>query len=300
LPTWIVNLPFIGIHVACLAVFLVGVHPLDLVLCAACYLLRMVGITAGYHRYFAHRSFKTSRPAQFLLGMLGCSALQKGPLWWSAHHRHHHLYSDTVDDPHSPVLRSIWWAHVGWVLASDYESTDASVVRDWNRFPELRWLDRLHWLPGIMLGVACWLIGGWSGLIWGLFVSTTLLYHGVFTVNSLCHLAGKRRFSTGDQSRNNWFVALITLGEGWHNNHHHYQSSANQGFYWWEIDICYYLIQFFGVFGLVWDIRRPPRKVLSRDRCDSRESAQTATTPTSVPVAEALATALSEPVLTTS
>jgi stearoyl-CoA desaturase (delta-9 desaturase) len=262
LPAWLVNLPFLGLHVVCIGVFFSGIHSLDLMLCVMCYFARMFGITAGYHRYFSHRSYKTSRPFQFFLACLGCSALQKGPLWWSAHHRQHHRFSDTEDDPHSPIIRSIWWSHVGWIMARDHDETDTKVVRDWLRFPELRWLNVFHWIPGIVLGFLCWWIGGWSGLLWGFFVSTVLLYHGVFTVNSLCHLFGRRRFATKDQSRNNWFVALITLGEGWHNNHHHYQSSANQGFYWWEIDVSYYVLKALSCFGVVWDVRRPPQKAL--------------------------------------
>jgi stearoyl-CoA desaturase (delta-9 desaturase) len=249
-----------------LTAFLTGVHPFDLVLCGVCYFVRMVGITAGYHRYFSHRAYKTSRVFQFLLAALGCSALQKGPLWWAAHHRHHHRYSDTDDDPHSPVIRTIWWSHVGWILARQYEDTDADAVRDLSRYPELRWLNRNHWMPAIALGIACWLMGGWSGLVWGFFISTVLLYHATFAVNSLCHLLGRRRYATGDLSRNNLFVAIITLGEGWHNNHHHYQSSANQGFFWWELDICYYLIRLWGLAGVVWDIRRPPRRQMHRRR----------------------------------
>jgi stearoyl-CoA desaturase (delta-9 desaturase) len=272
MPGWVVNLPFIGMHLACFAVLLTGVHPVDLVLCAACYIVRMFGITAGYHRYFAHRSYKTSRLVQFALAFLGCSALQKGPLWWAAHHRQHHRFSDTEDDPHSPIIRSIWWAHVGWVLSNDYEESDRRLVRDWNRYPELRWLDQWHWVPGIFLGVLCWLIDGWAGLVWGLFVSTVVLYHAVFTVNSLCHLLGRRRYATADRSRNNLFVAVITLGEGWHNNHHHYQSSANQGFFWYEMDLCYYVLRFMGLLHLVWGIRKPPQKVLKRGRAGQAES----------------------------
>lgn len=255
-------LGFIGLHLACLAVFLTGTTPVALVLCAVCYLLRMVGITVGYHRYFSHRSFKTSRAFQLVLACLGCSAFQKGPLWWSAHHRHHHRYADTADDLHSPRVRSWWWAHVGWVLASDYNETNWRAVRDLGRYPELRWLNRYHWVPPLALAVLCLLIGGWSGLVWGFCISTVLSHHAVYTVNSLCHIVGRRRYATSDNSRNNLFVALITLGEGWHNNHHHYQSSANQGFYWWEIDVSYYLIRLLGCLGLVWDIRRPPRAAL--------------------------------------
>jgi stearoyl-CoA desaturase (delta-9 desaturase) len=251
------TLPFLALHLACLAVFFVPVTPVALVLCAAFYLARMFGITAGYHRYFSHRSFKTSRVVQWLLAWLGCSAMQKGPLWWTAHHRHHHRHSDTAQDPHSPLRSNFWWSHVGWILASDHEHTRFGLVRDWLRFPELRWLNRLHWLPGVLLAGLCYLIGDWSGLVWGFFVSTVLVYHATFTVNSLCHLFGGRRYKTRDSSRNNLFVALITLGEGWHNNHHHCQTAARQGFFWWEIDISYYVIRLLGLLGLVWDIRKP-------------------------------------------
>jgi stearoyl-CoA desaturase (delta-9 desaturase) len=265
LPNWLTNIPFVAIHLACLAVFWTGADPLALGLCALLYFARMFGITAGYHRYFAHRSYRTSRVFQFLLACLGCSAMQKGPLWWVAHHRNHHRHSDTPQDPHSPLTTSLWWSHLGWILAADHEGTKWREVRDWSRYPELRWLNRNHWVPGIVLAVLCFVIGGWSGLVWGFFVSTVLLYHAVFTVNSLCHIFGRRRYATADDSRNNWFVALITLGEGWHNNHHHYQSSANQGFYWWEIDISYYLIRLLGLFRVVWDVRRPGRhKFLGR------------------------------------
>jgi stearoyl-CoA desaturase (delta-9 desaturase) len=262
---WVGVLGFFGLHLGCLAAFLTGITPVALALCAACYLLRMVGITVGYHRYFSHRAFKTSRAFQFVLAWLGCSAYQKGPLWWAAHHRQHHRSADTPDDPHSPRARGWWWAHVGWVLAADYNATNWRAVRDWSRYPELRWLNRHQWIPPLALAALCLLAGGWSGLVWGFFVSTVLSHHATFAVNSLCHVAGRRRYATGDDSRNNLFVALVTLGEGWHNNHHHYQSSANQGFYWWEVDVSYYLIRLLGWVGLVWGIRTPPRaKVLGQ------------------------------------
>jgi stearoyl-CoA desaturase (delta-9 desaturase) len=235
------------------------------VLCGLFYFVRMFGITAGYHRYFCHRSFKTSRPVQLLLAGLGCSALQKGPLWWTSHHREHHRFSDTPLDPHSPRTNSVWWSHVGWIIGPTHEATNWDLVRDWSRYPELRWLDRNHWLPGIGVAVLCWLLGGWSGLVWGFVISTVVLYHAVFSVNSLCHLFGSRRFSTPDDSRNNLWVALFTLGEGWHNNHHHQQSSARQGFRWWEIDVSYYLIRLLACFGLVWGVRQPsPARALAR------------------------------------
>jgi stearoyl-CoA desaturase (delta-9 desaturase) len=260
--TGLTSLPFLALHVACLGVIFVDVTPLSLGLCAATYLVRMFGITAGYHRYFSHRAFKTSRWFQFALGWLGCSAMQKGPLWWAANHRHHHRHSDSAEDPHSPRTRSFLWSHIGWILSEDHDSTDWTRIRDWRGFPELRLLNMLHWLPGIFLAVACWLIDGWSGLFWGFFVSTILVYHATFLVNSVCHLFGRRRYKTRDESRNNLWVALLTLGEGWHNNHHHYQSSANQGFFWWEIDLSYYALKVLGWVGLVWQLRKPaPERV---------------------------------------
>jgi stearoyl-CoA desaturase (Delta-9 desaturase) len=259
-PAWLKCVPFFAVHAACLAVFCTGVHSVDVILCAFLYFIRMFGVTGGYHRYFAHKTYKTSRVFQFCLACLGCSALQKGPLWWAAHHRHHHKYSDTENDPHSPLINSVWWSHVGWILSSKTEATEWKVIRDLSRFPELRFLNNLHWIPGVLVALACFLIGGWSGLVVGFFVSTVLLYHGTFTVNSLCHLFGTRRFATRDDSRNNPLVAVITLGEGWHNNHHHYQNSVRQGFFWWEIDVAYYMIKTMSWIGLVWDIKAPPSK----------------------------------------
>jgi stearoyl-CoA desaturase (delta-9 desaturase) len=255
--------PFVGMHLALLAGFFVPATTTALVLCGVLYFVRMFGITAGYHRYFAHRAYKTSRAFQFFLAWLGCSAMQKGPLWWAAHHREHHRHSDTPADPHSPHETSFWWSHVGWILSDEHDQTPWESIQDWSRYPELRWLDRNHWLPGILLAVACFLTGGWSGLVWGFVLSTVLLYHGTFTINSLSHLFGNRRYATNDDSRNNLLLALITLGEGWHNNHHHYQSSANQGFFWWEIDISYTLLCLLGCFGLVWELRKPGEKALT-------------------------------------
>jgi stearoyl-CoA desaturase (delta-9 desaturase) len=250
--------PFVLLHLAPLAVVWTGVGLRSLLLCAACYLVNMVGITAGYHRYFAHRSYKTSRWFQFVLACLGCTALQKGPLWWASQHRHHHRHSDTAEDVHSPVEGGFWWSHVGWVFAPDWNDGDPRAVRDLSRYPELRWLERFHWAPAAVLAGLCFGVGGWGGLVVGFFLSSVLSHHAVFLVNSACHLWGRRRYATADASRNNALVAVLTLGEGWHNNHHHYQSSANQGFFWWEVDVSYYLIRLLGCVGLVWDVRRPP------------------------------------------
>jgi stearoyl-CoA desaturase (delta-9 desaturase) len=245
------------------AVLFVPVSWDALLLCALTYSLRVFGITAGYHRYFAHRAYKTSRAFQFVLAWLGCSALQKGPLWWAGHHRGHHRHSDTPDDPHSPHETSFWWAHVGWILAEDHIHTPAEDIPDFHAYPELRWLDRYHWAPGVVLAVACFLLGGWGGLVWGFVVSTILVYHATFAINSLTHLFGTRRYATPDDSRNNLVLALLTFGEGWHNNHHHYQSSANQGFFWWEVDLSYYALCLLRCLGLVWDLRKPGARALA-------------------------------------
>jgi stearoyl-CoA desaturase (delta-9 desaturase) len=263
LPAWLKSSPFIALHLALVAVFFVPVDATALVMCAVAYFVRMFGITGGYHRYFAHRAYKTSRFAQFALAWIGCSAMQKGPLWWASHHREHHRFSDTPRDPHSPHETSFWWSHVGWILSSDHVDTPLEAIQDFARYPELRWLDRFHWVPGLVLALACFLIGGWSGLVWGFVLSTILVYHATFTINSLSHLFGSRRYATLDDSRNNLFLALITLGEGWHNNHHHYQSSANQGFFWWEIDVSYCIIRGLAAVGLVWDLRKPGAKALA-------------------------------------
>jgi stearoyl-CoA desaturase (delta-9 desaturase) len=262
-------LPFLSVHLGCLAAFFTGVDRPALFLCAGSYLVRMFGITAGYHRYFSHRSYKTSRPFQFVLAVLGCGAMQKGPLWWAAHHRDHHRHSDTPRDPHSPVLNTLWWAHVGWIFAAGHSAVNGNSVRDLRGFREICWLDRHYWTPGLVLAAACYFIAGPTGLVWGFVISTVLCYHATFALNSLGHLIGSRRYSTDDESRNNLVLALITLGEGWHNNHHYFAGSANQGFFWWEIDITYYLIKLLERTGLVWDVRKPPpAKVLGRSGRD--------------------------------
>ena len=254
--------PFLAIHLAVLFVFFVPFTWTALGLCFGFYVLRMFGITGGFHRYFAHRAYKTSRWFQFVLGCLGSSALQKGPLWWASQHRRHHKHSDQEEDPHSPIRHGVWWSHVGWVLSTSNIDEDLSNMKDLTKYPELRLLENFHWVPAVLLAVACYLIDGWSGLVWGFVVSTVLLYHGTFLVNSACHVFGSRRFNTSDASRNNALVAIVTLGEGWHNNHHHYMSSANQGFKWWEIDVSYYILQLLRCTQLVWDLRKPPAKKL--------------------------------------
>jgi stearoyl-CoA desaturase (Delta-9 desaturase) len=247
---------------AIVGLFLVPLSLKGLALSLGMYFAMMAAVTIGYHRYFSHRSFKTSRAFQFVLAVVCQMSAQKGVLWWAAHHRQHHRFSDRDGDLHSPTLRGFWWSHVGWILARDYAATRLDMVKDLARYPELRWLNRYHVLPVLGLGALMFLVGGLPGLYWGWVVMTVLLWHGTFTVNSLAHVWGRRRFQTTDTSRNNLWLALLTLGEGWHNNHHYYQSSARQGFYWWEVDVSYYVLKVWQALGLVWDVRTPPRSLL--------------------------------------
>ena len=257
------GIPFLAVHLVCLSAFWVGVGWSDVILCLSMYYVRMFFVTAGYHRYFSHRSFKTSRAFQFVLAFLAMTSSQKGILWWAAHHRAHHQYSDTELDIHSPRQRGFWWSHLGWIISDAYDRTDVMRIRDFARFPELRWLNRWHLVPPVLLAVGLFLAGGWAALLYGFFVSTVFLWHGSFTVNSLAHVFGRRRYETTDTSRNSLILALITLGEGWHNNHHRYMSSARQGFFWWEIDGTYYALKVLAWLGLVWDLRAPPKELLA-------------------------------------
>ena len=254
--------PFWAIHLACAAALFTGVTWSALGVCAALFWLRMFGVTAGYHRYFSHRSYRTSRPFQFVLAVLGTLAVQKGVLWWSANHRDHHKYSDQPQDLHSPVQRGFWWSHVGWILAPDYEETNFDRIADMAKYPELRWLNEHYLVPPVALAVLLFLVGGATWLVWGFFISTTLLWHSTFTINSLAHVWGSRRYETADASRNNVWLALLTMGEGWHNNHHRYMNSARQGFFWWEIDASYYVLAALSWLGIVWDLHQPPKKLL--------------------------------------
>lgn len=275
------TIPFLALHIAVLAVFWVGWSPVAIAAAVSLYVIRMFAITGFYHRYFSHRTFRTSRVMQFLFACLGASAAQRGPLWWAANHRHHHAYSDKPADVHSPVIRGLWWSHVGWFLTHDQLATKLNRIRDFARYPELRFLNRFDTLVPIGLAVTLFLLGkwlgsaypnlgtsGWQMLVWGFVVSTVVLWHGTFTINSLSHLFGTRRYPTSDHSRNNFLLAIITLGEGWHNNHHQYCSSARQGFRWWEIDITYYLLQGLQFFGIIWDIRPVPTWVLNHPSLD--------------------------------
>jgi stearoyl-CoA desaturase (delta-9 desaturase) len=246
---------FVAMHLACLFVFVVAFSWKALALFAIGYVLRMWAITAGYHRYFSHRSYKTSRAFQLVLGFLGTTAMQNGPLWWASWHRRHHRHSDTELDAHSPAFGGFWHSHVGWFLNGSHDKPDLGNVKDLARFPELRFLERHKWLPIVAYAVACFAIGGASGLVWGFALSTIAVLHATALINSLAHIWGSRRFATKDQSRNNALLAILTMGEGWHNNHHDQMSVTRQGVRWWELDVSYYVLRVLALLGVVWDIR---------------------------------------------
>lgn len=268
---------FVLMHFACILVIWAGISWFAVIICLVSYVVRMFGITAGYHRYFSHRAFKTSRFFQFMLACLGSSAVQQGPLWWAAHHRDHHRHPDTINDIHSPVMQGFWWSHMGWLLCPKYGATNLRLVPDLAKYRELRFINNFHLLSPAVLAVSLFLVGSWLGgfapglntsgfqlFVWGFIVSTVLLYHGTFTVNSLAHVFGQRPFNTNDNSRNNFLVALITLGEGWHNNHHFYPSSERQGFCWWEIDISHGILKMLSWTRIVWNLRKPPKEFRHR------------------------------------
>lgn len=252
-----------------MAAFLTGIDRRAVVIALVLFWTRMFFLTAGYHRYFAHRSYRMGRVGQAVMAFGGTTAAQKGPLWWASLHRDHHRYADTERDPHSP-LEGFWWSHMGWFLSDKYKETDFGAIDDFARYPEIRFIDRQNWIGPWSTGVVAFLIGGWSGLVVGFFASTVVLWHTTFLVNSAAHTFGRRRYATDDTSRNNLAIALLTGGEGWHNNHHHYPPSARQGFFWWEVDTSWYVLRLLAILGVVRDLRTPSAKVLGARRIAER------------------------------
>ncbi|HEX5509116.1 MAG TPA: fatty acid desaturase [Pseudolabrys sp.] len=257
--------PFLLVHFACFAAIWTGVTWTAVAIGITLYWLRIFGIGAGYHRYFSHRAYSTSRVFQFILAVLSQSTAQKSVLWWTAKHRHHHLHSDTEHDIHSPRHKGFLYSHVGWIFSRKHDAADLNKVADLARYPELMWLHKYELVPAAVLAVICFLLGGWPGLVVGFFCSTVLVYHATFCINSLAHVHGRKRYVTGDDSRNNWLLALFTMGEGWHNNHHACQSSVRQGFRWWEIDCTFYLLKLLSFLGIVWDLKSPSPAVLRNE-----------------------------------
>lgn len=271
---WVRIAPFIVIHVVCFYGLLRPFSVFDVGLCVISYAIRMFAVTGIYHRYFSHRTYKINRVWQFIFALVGCSAVQRGPLWWAAHHREHHKNSDTDLDIHSPVAHSFWQSHVGWFVSRKSFNTNYDRVKDWSRYPELIYVNRFSMLVPIILSLVMFVIGetvarvyeypgidGLQVLLWAMVIPTVLVWHATYTINSICHKLGSQRYKTNDNSRNNWFLALITFGEGWHNNHHYYPSSARQGFYWWELDITFYILKILSYMGIVRELRGIPERV---------------------------------------
>jgi stearoyl-CoA desaturase (delta-9 desaturase) len=271
---WWRVLPFVAMHIALITLYWVGWSPFALFFAIVMYVIRMFAVTGFYHRYFAHKTFQTSRTAQFIFALIGATAVQRGPLWWAAHHRNHHVHADQPQDVHSPHQHGLLWSHLGWFLSQANFKTQLERVRELSRYRELCWLDRFDSLVPIALALSIYASGellahyapqlqtnGWQLLVWGFVVSTIALYHATFCVNSLAHVWGSRRYPTRDHSRNNWLIAIITLGEGWHNNHHHFPGSVKQGFYWWEIDFTYYGLKLLASMGLIWNLKQVPLAV---------------------------------------
>ncbi len=271
---WIGSIPFFMVHFASIGVLFVSFSWWAVALCIGLLFVRIFAITGGYHRYFAHKTFKTSRFVQFLFGYIGNASAQLGPLWWAAHHRHHHRHSDEPEDVHSPVQGGFFWSHIGWVISGRFVKTRMELIQDFAKFPELVFINKHSWIAPVSLAFftfglgkgiemiwPSWGITGWQFLFWGFFVSTTVLYHLTFAINSFTHIFGSRRFKTADDSRNNWIFGVLALGEGWHNNHHRFPQAARNGFYWWEIDTTYYVLKLMSFFGLVWNLQPVPEHI---------------------------------------
>jgi stearoyl-CoA desaturase (delta-9 desaturase) len=262
---WPRSIPFFLVHLLCFAAIWTGISRTALILFAVMFAGRSLFVTAAYHRYFSHKTYKLNRFWQLAFAFQAQASAQKGVLWWASNHRHHHRYSDTERDIHSP-RKGFWWSHVGWILADKHKATNLDAIKDFARYPELRFLNRHDWIAPWTYGLIAFLIGGWSGLVVGFFWSTVLLWHTTFLVNSAAHVFGRRRYETTDTSRNSLLIALVTGGEGWHNNHHHYQGSARQGFFWWEIDVTYYFLVALSWVGIVKDLKPVPARVLNPAR----------------------------------
>jgi stearoyl-CoA desaturase (Delta-9 desaturase) len=298
------SIAFILVHLACLGAIWSGVTWQSVVICVVLYWGRIFSIGAGYHRYFSHRSYATSRAFQFILAVACQTTAQKSVLWWAQKHRHHHLYSDTEFDVHSPRHKGFVYSHFGWIFARRHDATDLVKISDFACYPELMWLHRYEVVPAIVLGVLCFLVAGWPGLFVGFFLSTVFVYHSTFSINSLAHVMGKKRYLTGDDSRNNWLLAISTMGEGWHNNHHAYQSSVRQGFKWWEYDPTFYILKLLSLVGIVWDLKYPPKAVVRNEhrlgsRIISRAAKQLAESFHPEGLAVAVSAALDGPTLAT-
>ncbi len=279
---WFRLVPYLSLYLACFAVIWVGWSPVAVAVAAGLYVFHMFSITGFYHRYFSHRTYRTSRFAQFIFAVCGTSCVQRGPIWWAARHRHHHKHSDEQIDIHSPIRHGMYWSHFGWITSKAAFSFDKKVVPDLMKFPELRFLNRyeilvpviqavLIYYLGVWLETLGWATNGWQMLVWGFFISTCVCSQATFTINSLTHMFGKPRYKSKDESKNSLLLALLTFGEGWHNNHHYYPGAVRQGFYWWEIDLTFYVLWCMSKLGIIWDLNAVPSETRERNWVDQPE-----------------------------
>jgi stearoyl-CoA desaturase (delta-9 desaturase) len=272
--------PFLGLVVAGVLLWGQGLSWVDLGLLLGMYVLTGLGITVGYHRLFTHGAFETNGVVKFVLAALGSMAVEGPLLDWVAQHRRHHQHSDTPEDPHSPhhqgqgflgLLRGLWHAHLGWPFRAR-EMDLSRYVKDLRQSGLLRWVSGLFpvWVAvGLLMPAALgglltqsWL-GALLGLLWGGLVRIFLVHHVTWSVNSVCHLWGRRPFATDDQSKNNFLFGILALGEGWHNNHHAFPTSARHGLRWWQIDVTYYCIRALALVGLAWKVRLPGNRAVA-------------------------------------
>ncbi len=272
---WPRMLPFVALHLGCFAAIWVGISTTAVIAAVCLYALRMFAITGFYHRYFSHNAFRTSRAMQFLFALIGATGVQRGALWWASQHRHHHAHSDQPEDVHSAQQHGFFWSHMGWFMAHQNFATRRERITHLLRYPELRFLDRYDALVPLLFALMLYATGealahcapalqvnGWQMVVWCFCISTVALYHATFTINSLTHRYGRRRYATRDDSRNNVWLALLTFGEGWHNNHHHFPGAVRQGFFWWEIDLTYYGLRVLAALGIIWDLKEVPATML--------------------------------------
>ncbi|HEX8474162.1 MAG TPA: acyl-CoA desaturase [Pyrinomonadaceae bacterium] len=260
---WTHSFLVVSLHVCGLLCFWFWPRRIDLFLFVGLYLSTTFAIGIGYHRLFTHRGFKCHTWMRRMLAWMGAAALQGGPARWSAIHRRHHQMTDKEGDPHTPLMGFLH-AHVGWILrrdaeeGSDYRELVPDVCGD---DPWIRVLDKgvLFTMPWVLTGVVCYAVAGWRGVLWGTVLRTLALWHFTWCINSVCHVWGTRPNATRDESRNVWWLGLLTLGEGWHNNHHARPSAAVHGWRWYEVDFSGYAIRLMARLGLVWKVIREPR-----------------------------------------
>jgi fatty-acid desaturase len=253
------NLVFLSLaHLAAVAALFFWSWPAVITAVVLYWVGGSLGIGMGYHRLLTHRGYKVPKAVEYFLTTCGTLALEGGPIQWVVTHRIHHAHTDRAGDPHTPRDGG-WWAHIGWILWGTAQNHDQATLERYapdlikDRFYRL--LNRFYYVPLIVVGVLLFAFGGWGVMLWGVFLRSVLAFHATWLVNSATHLWGKTRFETGDDSRNTWWVALVTFGEGWHNNHHAHPTSARHGLHWYEIDLNWLGIRVLQLLGLAYNIK---------------------------------------------